>query len=173
VKHPISEVVFPLCGEWVVEAYAWSKELARQLNVSFQVLRFDIAGQENNLISVQQPLEGDGYYFAHYNDTPSKTKISHLSGEINSQLTNYLKLRTGSILVLPTTFLRSALYDNLIEIKGHTLISFPSHIKREPGTIEFNTILRQVTFHNLPFDLFRSDKFSLFSRLRQGLSLFI
>ena len=163
VKNVIQEVIFVSKGEWIIEAYAWSKELARQWNIPFQVLRFG-EEQESRFTSMQQALRGDGYYFIHYGSIPPKTKVFHMQGDFTTQLTSYLNARIGSIVVMPEVLLNADVYRNPMITKSHTLISFPSDIQKKSDMLEFNNVLRQVAFHNLPFGLFRPGKPFLFSR---------
>lgn len=156
-----------------MEAYAWSKELARQLDISFHAIRFitDYSDSESN--TVHQALEGDGYYYVHYNNTPPKTKIENVKGSFDFQFLNFLKERKGSIIVMPTDLLDSRLYDELVGLQKHALISFPNQFLKTDDAKEFNNILRQVSFRYVPFDLFRPENYSLISRLTKGLLAFI
>ena len=173
MKHPISEVVFPLCGEWVVEAYAWSKELARQLDISFQAIRFvtDYSDSESN--PAHLALEGDGYYYVHYNNTPPKTRIENVKGSFDFQFLNFMKERKGSIIVMPADLVSPKLYDDLVALQKHALVSFPNQFVKSEDANEFNNILKQVSFRHVPFDLFRPENYSLISRLTKGLLAFI
>jgi hypothetical protein len=171
VKKVIQEVIFPLYDGWRAEAYAWAKELTRQLGVSFHVLRFDVLDPGNEPVPLRQVLEGDGYYFAHYGDSPPKTKVIHLPGDVSTQLLHYLNKQSSVVVVMPNSVLQSALYQSLMKVKGLTLITFPPDFHKTNDIFEFNSVLRQVAFHHLPPGLFQKDSFSF--QGRQFLHAFI
>jgi hypothetical protein len=169
VKNPVNEVVFPLCGEWNVNAYAWSKELARLLNVTFQVFHC----KADHLLPIQQLLEGDGYYFAHYEHAPPKTNVLYTDGDFSSQLVKHLNIQSRSIVVLGLAQLRSNFYQKLVGLKQHIIILFPDSLLKSSDTCEFQNILRQVAFHQLPLEMFRPESNSILSKFKEGLRRFL
>ena len=162
------EVLYPLSGDWVVEVYAWSKELARLLHVPFHVVFDDPKSARNLPNPKQQLLEGDGYYFSHYSHSPPKTEVSSLPGDFASQLVPRLSRAKSSVVMVGPSIANSDIHRELFQL-NHLIASYPKHIQRANEIPEFDNILQQIAFHHLPKELFQNDNHSLFSRMKRNL----
>lgn len=170
MKHLIKEVIFPAYGDWKIEAYAWCKELARRLNVSFKVLQSADSGEYSEEFA-HKILRGDGYYFGHYNYAPIKTRLSSHRNELTTEFANYLRDRSGlAVLVLDS---KARFPEESFNLSHHIVLSIPNPIEIKSKETEFISILRQISILNLPFDSVGSDPQSWLSKLAQNLRTFL
>lgn len=168
MKNLVKEVLFPAYGDWKVEAYAWSKELARRLNTSFRVLENGKSGEDFN----QQLLQGDGYYFGHYHHAPQKTHLTSLKKGFTPEFTEYLKDSSGLAVIVLEPSSKSIFQDDAINLSHHVVLSIPNPIEKTSKESEFMDILKQISILNLPFD-FPQGKQSWLAKLTQTFQVFL
>jgi hypothetical protein len=166
VKHPFKEVFFPIHGDWTIEAYGWSKELARRLQTPFRVVRSALADSQSDVFN-QRLLQADGYYIGHYHYPPLKTKVTSVPEEFSPQVINYLSACSGLAVVRLNPTLNAGFQDDFLNLTRHIVIAIPNPILKSEQVPEFISILRQVSILNMPFDSLQPISNTLLSRLKQ------
>lgn len=169
MKPLVKEVLFAAFGDWKVEAYAWSKELARRLNASFRVLQ---SNTELNDTFNQQLLQADGYYFGHYHHTPLKTNLTSFKKGLSPDFVDYLNESSGLAVIVLDPSAKSVFHEDALNLSHHVVLSIPNPITKVSNGTEFMDILRQISIINLPFQ-YSPGRQSWFAKLAQTFQAFL